>query len=110
MRIVVASSVIANCMCGDRDKSGSSSAVNITGLSSYNLPKGKHGVAEGSGRGSGLQRKLPLQGNACFGDYCNLLTPLAITLDDTDEYLQTVNMMKVRLTDCSKKSMPGLAI
>jgi hypothetical protein len=95
---------------GDRDKSGSSSAVNITGLSSYNLPKGKHGVAEGSGRGSGLQRKLPLQGNACFGDYCNLLTPLAITLDDTDEYLQTVNMMKVRLTDCSKKSMPGLAI
>jgi len=58
-----------------------------------------HGLEAGGVRSSGLQKKLPLQGDTCFGDYCNLLTPLVASVEDTDEYLASVGMMKVKGAD-----------
>ena len=89
--LLTSSSVL--CWYDTRD---ASTQLKLSGMQSYTLPKGKHGLAEGSARASGLQKRLPLAGQVCFGDYCNLLTPLAMTVDDTDDFLLSVNMMKVR--------------
>lgn len=57
--------------------------------------QGVHGVDVGGIRSSGLVKKLALQGHTCWGDYCNLLSSLHASPDDTKEYLHSIGMVKV---------------
>jgi hypothetical protein len=58
--------------------------------------QGIHGIEAGGIRGSGLVKKLSHQGHVCWGDYCNLLSSLHASPDDTKEYLHSIGMIKVK--------------
>ena len=57
--------------------------------------QGVHGVDIGGVRASGLVKPLSHQGHTCWGNYCNLLSSLHASPEDTKEYLHSIGMIKV---------------
>ena len=57
--------------------------------------QGVHGTETGGTRASGLIKKLTHQGHTCWGDYCNILSRLQASAEDTKEYLRSIGMTKV---------------
>jgi hypothetical protein len=65
------------------------------------MDTGPYGVnINDNAKKSSFVKRLPLQNEICFGDYCTLLTGALVELDDTPEHLNKMHMTKVIKLNC----------